>query len=195
MLAIERSSKSDLPKVIHFTDDEIETGVVIKSFLDICFHQEYQVLDLEVGISVIGFARKYEFYIDLDRIELALFRRMAVDPSCGHKYFFLAAILGNWRLCGMCIASLHDHTPSHDSDALMNRIVMSRLLDGKSQSLSDFKNIYQFGPEFTMSIGQAGDQARKGSLIDFQLMGRLFTQMMVVYSEYLPGEPSRELNI
>lgn len=86
MLVTERCSKLDLPKVTHFTDNEIETGVVIKSFLDICFHQEYQVLDLKVGISVIDFAQKYEFYTELSRIELALFRRMAVDPSCGYKY-------------------------------------------------------------------------------------------------------------
>lgn len=39
MLAIERSSPSELPKVINFSDPDIETGVVIKSFLDICFRQ------------------------------------------------------------------------------------------------------------------------------------------------------------
>jgi hypothetical protein len=179
MLAIERSSPSDLPKVINFTDTDIETGVVIKSFLDICFHQEYQVLDRKVAGAVIDFAHKYEFNMELDRIELALFRRMAVNPQCGYKYLFLAAALGNWQLCGMCIGSVHANPPSSDLDAIQSRIIMSRILEVKTQDLSGFRDVYRFGPEFTMSVIKAGDQARKGSLIDYQVMGKLFTQMMI----------------
>lgn len=184
MLAIGRSSASDLPNVIHFTDTEIETGVVIKSFLDICFHQEHSVLDLKVAGSVITFAQKYGFNMELDRIELALFRRMAVNPSCGYKYLFLAAAaLGNWQLCGMCIASVHANPPSNNLDAIESRIIMSRILDVKTQDLTGFRDIYRFGPEFTMSVIKAGDQARKGPLIDYQIMGKLFTQIMIANGE------------
>lgn len=59
MLAIERSSPSDSPKVLDFSDPDIETGVVIKSFLDICIHQEFDFLDCRVADDVIAFIRKW----------------------------------------------------------------------------------------------------------------------------------------
>jgi len=138
-----------------------------------------QAFHLLHAMSVIEFAQKCEFSMELDRIELALVRRMAVNPSCGYEYLFLAAALGNHHLRGMCIASVHAEPPSDNLDAVQSHIVMSRILDVKTQDLTGFMDIYRFGPEFTMSVINAGGQARKGPLIDYQIMGKLFTQMMI----------------
>jgi len=62
---------------------------------------------------------------------------------------------------------------------------MSQILDVKAQDLTGFRDIYRFGPEFTMSVIKAGIQARKGPLIDYQIMGKLFTQMMVTNGKSL----------
>jgi hypothetical protein len=85
MLTIDRSSWTNVPKVINFADPDIETGVVIRSFLDICLHQEYTLLEGPTASAIVGFVLKYEFKIELDRIELALLRQMqkrdAADSS------------------------------------------------------------------------------------------------------------------
>jgi hypothetical protein len=60
---METSTSFDPPKAIHFTDTEIETGVVIKSLLDSCFHQEFQVLDLKVAMSVSNSRRNTDYQI------------------------------------------------------------------------------------------------------------------------------------
>jgi len=184
MLAIEESSPSELPKVINLSDPDIETGVVIKSFLDICFHQEYQVLDRKVAGNVIDFAQKYEFNTELDRIELALFRRLLANPQCGYKYLFLAAALGNWQLCGLCISSLQPCMGA-DLDTIQGRMTTCRAIDLKTQDLADFRDIYRFGPSFTMGMVKAGDLARKGSSIDYPTMGKVFTQLMIVNGKWI----------
>ena len=179
MLAIERSPPSDLPKVINFSDPDIETGVVIKSFLDICFHQEYRVLDRKVGSAVIDFAQKYEFNIELERIELALFRRLSVNSHCGYKYLFLAAAIGNWQLVGMCIGSLSEDSLIKDQVVVRGRAAIRQAIDFKTHRLTDFQDIYRFGPSFTMAMVRASDQSRKIVSVDHQIMGKLFTEMMI----------------
>jgi hypothetical protein len=76
MLTIDRSSSTNTPKVIDFVDPDIETGVVIKSFLEICLYQRYTSLEGPTASAIIGLVLKYEFKIELDRIELALLRQM-----------------------------------------------------------------------------------------------------------------------
>lgn len=48
----------------------------------------------------------------------------------------MAAALGDWQLCGMCIASVHAGPPSNNFDAVLSRIVMRRILDVKTQDLT-----------------------------------------------------------
>jgi hypothetical protein len=75
MLIIDRFPSTNTPKDIDFVDPDIETGVVIKSFLEICLHQEYKSLDGPVSNAVVGFALKYESKIELDRIDEPSFVR------------------------------------------------------------------------------------------------------------------------
>jgi hypothetical protein len=178
MLTIDRSSSTITTKIINFADPDIETGVVIKSFLDICLYQEYKSLDGPVGNAIIGFVLKYEFKIELDRIELALFRQMQITPKRGFKYFYLAAALGNWPLCGSCIQSLSEDPSYWDQQDMLSRSDLCRDLDIRMVDLEGFKNISRFGPEFTLCLLKAGDEAKKGSNMDWQVMGKLFTQMM-----------------
>ena len=178
MLPIDRSSSTNTSKVINFADPDIETGVVIKSFLDICLHQEYTSLEGPTASAIIGLALKYEFKIELDRIELALLRQMQITPSRGFKYFYLAAALGDWPLCGSCIQSLSEDPSYWDQQDMLSRSVLCRDLDIRLVDLEGFKNISRFGPEFTLSLLKAGDAARKGSNMDWQVMGKLLTRMM-----------------
>jgi len=85
----------------------------------------------------------------------------------------------------MCIASVHADPPSNNLDAVQSRIVMGRILDVKAQDLTGFSDIYRFGPDFTMSVINAGDQVRKGPLMDNQIMGKLFTRMMITNGKSL----------
>jgi hypothetical protein len=79
----------------------------------------------------------------------------------------------------MCISPVRADPPSNNLDAVQSCSVMSRILDVKTQDLTGFTDVYRFGPEFIMSVIKAGHQARKGPLIDYQVMGKLFTQMMI----------------
>jgi hypothetical protein len=179
MLAIERSTPSDLPKVINFSDPDIETGAVIRSFLDICLHQEYHVLDNKIASAIVDFAQKYEFNIELERIELYLLRRLLTNSQCGYKYQFLAVALGNWQLVGLCIVFLSNNPSIEDQAILDGRAAMRRAIDFRTHDLTSFQDIYRFGPKFTMAMVKASDQSRKTSSVDYQSMGKLFVEMMV----------------
>lgn len=174
----------DLPKFIRFADPDIETGVVIMSFLDISLHQEYQTLDRKVASAVIAFAQKYEFTIELDRMELEIHHRVLDDEVCGHKYFFLAAALGKWQLCGMCISSLHTGRQGDDVDIERQRSLLRLALDTSRQEFSSYKQLYPFGAAFMFVLSQASYAAKRSHAIDLRLMSVLFIKSMRENGEY-----------
>jgi len=67
---------------------------------------------------------------------------------------------------------------------MLSRSDLCRNLDLRMLDLAGLKNITRFGPQFTLSLLKAGDQARKGNNMDWQVMGKLFTQMMGVRGMY-----------
>jgi hypothetical protein len=107
-----------------------------------------------------------------------------VNLHCGYKYLFLAAAIGNWQLVGICIGSLSEDALIKDQGFLRGRIAMRRAIDFKMYDLTEFRDIYRFGPNFTMAMVRASDQSRNGSSVDYQNMGKIFNEMMIANGKF-----------
>ena len=166
----------------HDTEDSYTLNTALKILVDVDDEDSKSLSDnLENNMtpSVVRFAQKYEMKSMIAAIKAYLFRSIAQYPPVGGAHTLVAAILGEWVLCGRLIATLSNDMPTN-SCAVWE---MRRMMDWRRWRQDHLDELTKVGSRFVWAVCRAGTKhagPKMDQRIKYEAMGEDVAKLMTL---------------
>ena len=179
-------SNDDPSNAVQLTDPDTEGSTTLEVALSILVDIDdgdpdslYSVLEWSMDPSVVRFAQKYEMKIMIAAIKAFLFDSVTQYPPTGWQHILVAAVLGEWALCGRLIATLN-HDMHNERDDVKE---MRRMMDWRGWRQDDLDALTQVGAKFVWAVCRAGMKhagAKMDQRIDYEAMREDVAKLMMM---------------
>ena len=178
-------SISDFSNAVELTDPDTESDIVLDVALEILVgiddENSKSVHDklYHMTLSIIRFAQKYEIKSMIAAIKVYLFSSVAQYPPVGGDHTLVAAVLGEWALCGRLIATLDNDR--HDVSEAMEE--MRRMMDWRGWQQDDLTELAKVGAKFVWAVCRAGTKhagPKMDQRIKYEAMGEDIAKLMTL---------------